>query len=198
MNATAAELNILDGATVTTSELNYLDGVSSSVQTQLNTKAPLVSPAFTGTPTAPTAAVGTDTTQIATTEFVLANSLQDISFKAGTKLEALAASEVSVAILTYTKKKEISIGTGGTITVSFRLRASAYTAYGQIYVDGVAVGTVRTTTSTTYLTYTENITVAAGDLVQLYIKSGNGSYSAFTDQFKIFVGAPSTSIVLLN
>jgi hypothetical protein len=32
-----------------------------------------VSPAFTGTPTAPTAAVGTNTTQIATTAFVLAN-----------------------------------------------------------------------------------------------------------------------------
>jgi microcystin-dependent protein len=31
------------------------------------------SPAFTGTPTAPTAAAGTDTTQIATTAFVLAN-----------------------------------------------------------------------------------------------------------------------------
>lgn len=34
------------------------------------TKAPLASPALTGTPTAPTAATGTTTTQIATTEFV--------------------------------------------------------------------------------------------------------------------------------
>jgi hypothetical protein len=33
-------------------------------------KAPLVSPAFTGTPTAPTATAGTNTTQIATTAFV--------------------------------------------------------------------------------------------------------------------------------
>ena len=33
-------------------------------------KAPLASPALTGTPTAPTAATGTSTTQIATTEFV--------------------------------------------------------------------------------------------------------------------------------
>jgi len=32
--------------------------------------APTNSPAFTGTPTAPTAAQGTNTTQIATTEFV--------------------------------------------------------------------------------------------------------------------------------
>lgn len=34
-------------------------------------RAPLASPAFTGTPTAPTAAAGTDNTQIATTEFVM-------------------------------------------------------------------------------------------------------------------------------
>ena len=35
-----------------------------------STKAPLASPALTGTPTAPTAAVATDNTQIATTAFV--------------------------------------------------------------------------------------------------------------------------------
>jgi hypothetical protein len=34
------------------------------------TKAPLASPTFTGTPTAPTAAAGTNTTQVATTAFV--------------------------------------------------------------------------------------------------------------------------------
>ena len=35
-----------------------------------SSRAPLASPALTGTPTAPTAAVGTTTTQLATTEFV--------------------------------------------------------------------------------------------------------------------------------
>lgn len=36
-------------------------------------KAPLASPAFTGTPTAPTASAGTSTTQLATTAFVTSN-----------------------------------------------------------------------------------------------------------------------------
>jgi hypothetical protein len=36
--------------------------------------APLASPAFTGTPIAPTAAIGTNTTQLATTAFVLGNA----------------------------------------------------------------------------------------------------------------------------
>lgn len=43
-------------------------------------KAPLASPALTDTPTAPTAAVGTNTTQIATTAFVLANKATDTRY----------------------------------------------------------------------------------------------------------------------
>ena len=39
MLATATELNILDGATLSTTELNYVDGVTSAIQTQLNNKA---------------------------------------------------------------------------------------------------------------------------------------------------------------
>ena len=41
-----------------------------NLTTDLAAKAPLASPALTGTPTAPTAAAGTNTTQIATTAFV--------------------------------------------------------------------------------------------------------------------------------
>lgn len=43
-----------------------------AIRTQLDKKANLASPTFTGTPKAPTAAVGTNTTQIATTAFVQA------------------------------------------------------------------------------------------------------------------------------
>lgn len=46
--------------------------VSTAQQTALNAKAPLVSPAFSGLPTAPTAAAGTNTTQVATTAYALA------------------------------------------------------------------------------------------------------------------------------
>jgi hypothetical protein len=53
VTATATELNILDGATLSTTELNYVDGVTSAIQTQMNDKAPLNSPTFTGTVTLP-------------------------------------------------------------------------------------------------------------------------------------------------
>ena len=58
-------------AAVSNTEFGYLDGVTSAIQTQLNAKAPLASPTLTGTPAAPTAAVDTGTTQLATTGFVL-------------------------------------------------------------------------------------------------------------------------------
>ena len=56
--------------TATAAELNYVDGVTSAIQTQIDTKAPLASPALTGTPTAPTATAGDSSTKIATTAFV--------------------------------------------------------------------------------------------------------------------------------
>lgn len=64
-----------------------------SLQTTLDAKAPLASPALTGVPTAPTAAGGTNSTQIATTGFVAAAvaSLIDASPGALDTLHELAA-----------------------------------------------------------------------------------------------------------
>ena len=62
VTSTAAELNILDGVTATTAELNFVDGVTSAIQTQLDAKAPLASPTFTGTVNA--AALTVDTTTL--------------------------------------------------------------------------------------------------------------------------------------
>jgi len=66
---------------VSNTELQYLNGVTSAVQTQLDAKlststasstyAPLASPELTGTPLSTTAAVDTNTTQIATTAYVV-------------------------------------------------------------------------------------------------------------------------------
>jgi hypothetical protein len=42
------EINILDGALVSTTELNYLVGATSNVQAQINAKAPISNPVFTG------------------------------------------------------------------------------------------------------------------------------------------------------
>lgn len=71
--------------------------------TEVTGAAPLASPAFTGVPTAPTAAPGTNTTQIATTAFVLAN--------AGSGLVKYETTFTATTSLTVTH----SLGTKGVI-----------------------------------------------------------------------------------
>lgn len=50
-----------------------IDAEFNNIATAVATKADSLSPTFTGTPAAPTAAVGTNTTQLATTAFVIAS-----------------------------------------------------------------------------------------------------------------------------
>lgn len=59
-----------------------------ALQTSVAAKAPAASPAFTGTPTAPTASSGTSTTQVATTAFVAA-ALAAFSGGGGSDADAL-------------------------------------------------------------------------------------------------------------
>ena len=52
-----------------------IDTEFTAIASAISSKADINSPALTGTPTAPTATAATNTTQIATTAFVLANAI---------------------------------------------------------------------------------------------------------------------------
>jgi hypothetical protein len=54
LTASASEINILDGALLSTAELNYVDGVTSAIQTQLNGKVDEVNGAVTTASTSAT------------------------------------------------------------------------------------------------------------------------------------------------
>jgi hypothetical protein len=58
---------------------NAIWAVPDATQAELDAKAPLASPALTGTPTAPTAAAGTNTTQLATTAHVFAERANTVT-----------------------------------------------------------------------------------------------------------------------
>lgn len=78
--------------------------------TDVSTLAPKASPALTGTPTAPTAAAGTNTTQIATTAFVqtaITNKLNDVDAMryAGTIAGAATSSSNKYGALTAAANK---------------------------------------------------------------------------------------------
>jgi len=68
--------NVTITATVADDSHNHVISNVDGLQTALDAKAPLASPALTGTPTAPTAAAGTNTTQVATTAFVASSFLK--------------------------------------------------------------------------------------------------------------------------
>jgi hypothetical protein len=63
-----------------------IDTEFTAIASAITSKADLNSPALTGTPTAPTASAGTNTTQLATTAFVIANAIPSglISMWSGT------------------------------------------------------------------------------------------------------------------
>jgi hypothetical protein len=89
----------LVAATTTATEIGYLGGVSSSIQDQLDDKAPLASPSFTGSPVAPTASADQNDTQIATTAFVVGQAASatpqaDGTAAAGTSLKYARADHV--------------------------------------------------------------------------------------------------------
>ena len=100
--------------------------VSTAQQTALNLKANLASPALTGTPTAPTADSGTNTTQVATTEYV------DLAVAAATAVN-------TVELGTDTTGNYVATITGGTGVTS----TAATTGEGTTHTlsIGQAVGT---------------------------------------------------------
>jgi|GEM_PF-5440005 len=94
---TQALASILNAPPSTLDTLNELAAAlgddpnfSTTMMTLLSQKAPLASPAFTGTPEAPTANPGTNTTQLATTAFVVAAVLAQSKQSIGSYSFALA------------------------------------------------------------------------------------------------------------
>lgn len=67
-----------------TSNVTIATSVGSSLQTSLDAKAPLASPTLTGTPLTPTAAQDTNTTQVASTAFVVGQAAAVVPVVDGT------------------------------------------------------------------------------------------------------------------
>ena len=160
-------------------EIAYLDGTTSNIQSQINGKAGLASPAFTGVPTAPTAAVGTNTDQLATMAAIVAAGLS--SALPGQSLGFLrsdgatpgftqthtgyAQKEVKGANIASAATVDLTAATGNLVHVTGTVGITAFTvASGAEYTvvfDGIL--TVTHNTTTLILPTGGNLTTAAGD-----------------------------------
>jgi hypothetical protein len=128
---TAASATIGD---VSNTELQYVNGVTSAIQTQLDAKlatatasstyAPLDSPTLTGTPLSTTAAADTNTTQIATTAYVVGQGYLK-SATASSTYAPLTAANLTRPVLTSAFETATVSATAATGTVQVDISTSA-------------------------------------------------------------------------
>lgn len=157
--------------TITLPSGTTYDIVDQGARTELATKAPINSPALTGTPTAPTATAGTNTTQIATTAFV--KNAVDTAVTGGVAYQGAVNSNTDIS------------GLGSWTAGWYWVIATAGTYVGQQCEVGDMI--FCNTTSTTYAASNFNVvqtnidpdvyakTADLGDLA--YKDSASGSYT---------------------
>ena len=115
----AAFPNVAGAVSATDVELSRVAGVTSAIQTQIDGKAGTASPAFSGTPTVPTASNGTSTTQAASTAFVQA-AIAGVNAQTGAAL-----SIDSAAAITATAGQHIVCTNASAVTVTLPASPSA-------------------------------------------------------------------------
>lgn len=108
-------------------------------------------------------------------------------------LRLSADTERSTDSMSFIKVKEIRVGRTGFYRVSYELYSpDDFWATGQIYRNGQPYGSVQSTRRGRYDKFTEDLFFWAGDLVQLYIKSGYYTTTIRTRNFRIYYDLDAT------
>lgn len=141
---------------------------NSITQTLLDSKAPLESPTFTGTPFAPTPAAGTATTQIATTNFVT-SAIADMSANTSTNFVDLTTNQIIAGTKIFTSDATIN----GVTVGRGKFNENSNTAIGNradVSFDGI----------TNSVAIGANAIATASNTIQLG-SDGSGSHTAVTN-----------------
>ena len=159
----------------------------------VNAKAPLASPALTGTPTAPTAASGTNTTQIATTAFVTAASSGGVSLDTantwtkGQRGEVTALTDAATITPDLNDSNNYSIVLAGNRTLANPTNCTAGQS-GSIFIVQDGTGS-RTLSWGSYWDFaggtapTLTTTAAAVDRVDYVVRSASSIHAVFTGNY---------------
>lgn len=193
-----------------------VDGYLSAVDwTTFNGKASLASPAFTGVPTAPTAGVGTNTTQLATTAFVLSQGFSGASGSipfahassttAQTSATTTYVTAISTTITVTASSAPVQAIASGVFTVTtavptvMKVRVSINGVAGQEQLVSLTALTTNFTVTTQYI----STALAAGTYTILFEfarNSGTGTVNFFEGTLDAIAlqGANSNGITALT
>lgn len=108
--------------------------------------------------------------------------------------------EITYTTQTPKKGKEIQINNlSGSVRVRFDLKTNqtGYSANAQIYVNDVARGTLRTTNSTSYITYTEDVTVNAGDRIGIYYYPQTTGAICYLANYRLYCAFSTAEALIL-
>jgi hypothetical protein len=189
---------LVDGAPDLLNTLNELAAAinddanyTTTITTALGTKAPLASPALTGTPTAPTAAADTNTTQIATTAFAKAEAdaaqaaaeataASDATTKANAAQSAATTAAASDATTKANAAQAAAEATAATANTAQQNGTTAFTA---INYNSVAKQVAATTGNIATAAATTALSWVAADYrsAKLVVKAKNGSHTQVSD-----------------
>ena len=159
----------------------------------INAKAPLASPALTGTPTAPTAASGTNTTQIATTAFVTAASGGGVSLDTantwtkGQRGEVTALTDAATITPDLNDSNNYSVVLAGNRTLANPTNCTAGQS-GSIFIVQDGTGS-RTLSWGSYWDFaggtapTLTTTAAAVDRVDYVVRSASSIHAVYTGNY---------------
>ena len=207
-----AELEILDGATITTNELNALASIGSdSVATQLATKAPLASPSLTGTATGVNLTlsgnliVNGTTTTVATTNTTVSDNMLELNTGSSSNandcgLVIERGSTGDNAIFAWDESADRFIL--GTTTATGASTGDLTIAAAKLEVSGIVIGSADineteleildgATLSTTELNYVDGVTSSIQSQIDSKLATAGGTMTGdliVPDGVKIEVG----------
>ena len=119
-----------------------IDTEFNAIATAISSKADVASPTFTGTPSAPTAASGTDSSQIATTAFV-----QDaLDAAGGSIIQTVVVTTTSASSTTAAQNVLAATSHSATITPTSASSKILVLVSGSVYVFGGSSPTIGVTT----------------------------------------------------
>ena len=115
------------------------------------------------------------------------------------EIQAAADTVRSTNSTTYEILKDIAIYREGNIRVRWEFCAEeAITVYTQLYVNGSAVGSEHSTSSISYQSVYEDISISPGDRIQLGARTSDSAWKVFVRNFRLCYSDTPEYIVVLD